>query len=346
MPMDLKRLDEEVTRSPAAVYLISGSDGAMKERAIELLQSRLCDEEAAEWCLVKVDGKATHGSHVLDLVSTPPFLGRRRVVVVREAEGLEDEERLIPFVEAPPDFATLVLCYEREERKKKLFQAVKKRGKVLEYNVPQGAELPRRVAQLAAEAGLALERDAVELLVERAGDDMIKVEQELEKLAAYAPGARISKEEASRLVASGRPALSQYAIFNFLDALAEGRTGKALEELGALLRAGEPPLLVLSMIARQFRLLYGALAFRGESPEYVASALGLKSIFPAKKALAQATGWSLPLVEGALDLCARCDGAIKSGVDGRFALEELAVRLTEARKRATIGRGSSFGTVK
>lgn len=339
--MDLRGLEKEASRAPAAVYLISGSDGAMKERALELLQSRLCDEETAEWCLVKVDGREANGSQILDLVSTPPFLGKRRVVVVRGAEALEEEESLLPFVHEPPDFATLILCYERDERRKKLFDAVKKRGVLLEFQAPKGSALPQRVEALAAEAGITLEPGAVELLLERAGEDTVNVEQELKKLAAYAPpGARISKEEASRLIASGRSSPGQYAIFNFLDALAEGRTSRALGELDGLLRAGEPPLVVLSMIARQFRLLYGAFAFRGESPEYVASALGLKSVFPAKKALAQVAGWPLELVVEALDLCARCDGAIKSGADGRFALEELAVRLTEARKRATVGRGS------
>src|SRR5690606_18078429 len=122
--------------APAGVYVISGNDAAMKERALQILQVRLCDEASAEWCLVKVDGKEADGGRVLDLASTPPFLGGRRVVVVREAEALEEEERLIPFVEDPPGFSTLVLCYEEAEkaRQRKLFQAAKKRGTLLEYH--------------------------------------------------------------------------------------------------------------------------------------------------------------------------------------------------------------------
>lgn len=344
MRMDWKRLEETVARTPAPVYVVCGSDAAAKERALRILQSKLCDEENAEWCLVKVDGRETPASQVLDLASTPPFLGRRRVVVVREAGALQDEESLVPFVENPPEFSSLVLYYEGEERGGKLFPAAKKRGTVLEFNVPPAAELPRRVAELAAEAGLDLDREAIDILVERTGDDLAKLGQELEKLAVYAMGVRLSKEEVRRLVSQGSPVLGQYAIFNFVDALAEGRTSQALRELDSLLRAGQPPLVVLSMIARQMRLLYGALAFRGESAEYVAGALGLKSIFPAKKSLTQSAGWTPELVTQALELCARCDGAIKSGLDGRFALEELAVRIAEARKRATNGRGSSQGT--
>ena len=348
MPMDLKQLEVSAANAPAGVYVIAGSDAAMKEKALQILQSRLCDEASAEWCLVKVDGKETDGGRVLDLASTPPFLGGRRVVVVREAEALEEDERLIPFVEDPPGFSTLVLCYKEPEktRQSKLFQAARKRGTLLEYDLPHASELPRRVARMAEEAGVALEPGAAWVLLERTGGDLVAVERELEKLAAYALGARLSTEEVSRLVAgSGAPELGQYAIFDFLDALAEGRTAEALARLDALLRGGDPPLLVLSMIARQLRLIYAALAFRGESPESVAQALGLKSVFPAKKGLAQAAGWTLELAAEAIGLCARCDGAIKSGADGRVALEELAVRIAEARKRATTGRGSCWHSV-
>ena len=342
MRMDPNQLEIEAAVAPAGVYVIAGSDAAMKEKALQILQARLCDDASAEWCLVKVDGKEADGGRVLDLASTPPFLGGRRVVVVREAEALEEDERLIPFVEEPPAFSTLVLCYENVEkaRQRKLFQVARKRGTLVEYDVPHASELPRRVARMAEEAGVALEPGAAEVLLERTGGDLVAVGRELEKLAAYALGARISPEEVSRLVASGRPELGQYAIFDFLDALAEGRSAEALARLDALLRGGEPPLLVLSMIARQLRLIYAALAFRGESPESVAHALGLRSVFPAKKGLAQAAGWTLELAAEAIGLCARCDGAIKSGADGRVALEELAVRIVEARKRATTGRGS------
>src|SRR5690606_13127029 len=114
-----------------------------------------------------------------------------------------------------------------------------------------------------------------------------------EKLSLYAgEGGRVTIEEAEHLVSRGLPTLSQYAIFDFVDALADGKAGMALRRLDELLRCGEPPLLVLAMIGRQFRLLFAAIAWRGGSPKELAKEMGLRSEYPAQKALGQARRWS------------------------------------------------------
>src|SRR5690606_41629137 len=47
------------------------------------------------------------------------------------------------------------------------------------------------------------------------------------------------------------PHAAEYAIFRFADAVAEGRPKDALAILNDLLAVGQPPLVILSMIARQ-----------------------------------------------------------------------------------------------
>jgi len=307
---------------------LTGSDRAELAKALERIKSGLIDPELAEWCVAYVDGAEATGSDVLELVSTPPFIGDRRVVVVRSAEALDGAEALVPYVESPAPFSALILIASNVDKRTKLYQAVSRYGTVVACEAPPAEELPAAVARMAREKGFELEPAALALLVERAGDDMNRVESELEKLALYAGGGgAVSLEVADLVVSRGMPTLGQYAVFDFVDAIASGDGALALKRLDELLRCGEPPLVVLAMIARQLRLLLGAIAWQGSPPSVLAREMGLRSEFPAKKALGQARRWSADRLLQALEACADADASLKRGADGRRALEALTVRL-------------------
>lgn len=334
--MEIKVLEAEIMRGNIhSTYLVVGADAPRRHQAVRLLEEALCPPDVREWCLVKVDGEEASGAEVRDLVSTPPFLGERRVVVVKDAEKLADAEALVPYVEDPPGFSVLILTAESVDRRQRLLRAIEKHGLVLAYDPPKDGDLYRRVREMATDLGLRFESQAVAALLEKAGDDLERIEQELRKLSAYAaPGEVVGREQVEALVAEGPTVLGQYEIFEYVDAITEGQSALALQRLARLIAAGEPPLLVLAMIARQLRLLLAAIAWRGERPEAMAQALGMKSSYPAKKAMAQAGTWSVEQLAEALEACARCDAAIKRGMDGPRALELLTIQLAEGRKGA------------
>lgn len=336
---DVKR---ELTHGKARhVYLLFGSDASSREKAVELLIDRFCDPDVRQWCLATVDGREAQGGEVLDLVSTPPFMGDRRVVVARAFSELDDGEALMPFIEDPPGFSTLILVDGKVDRRRKVVQSITKHGLALEFGDVDPRHLPKRITEMARAMGLVLERDAVSILMERSGGDLQKIEQELTKLATFSHDTeRISAELAADLVAEGLPNLEQHAIFDFVDAIAEGRGEAALDRLNRLLQAGEPPLLVLAMIARQFRLLLAGIAWRNGTAAELQKALELRSNFSARKALAQARSWRWEEVVEALTACADCDLAMKRGAHGRGALESLTVKLVNKRQGARSARRS------
>ncbi len=334
--MDLKTLQRNLASAKeAGTFLIVGADDAAKRSVVRRLQEHFCDPDVGDWNVEHVDGADTDGMAVLDLVSTAPMLGDRRVVIVQNAEKLANPDELLPFVETPAPFAVLILVAAQIDKRRRFYASIKKHGQVLECDIPQGDALLKRIGEMAADAGLQLGRKSVEILAERAGDNLGRLEGEVEKLVAYAGEERtVSVDETELLVAHGDPALGQYAIFDFVDAIAEGQSDAALERLNALLAAGEAPLVVLAMIARQFRLLLGALAWQGAPLSQAAEGMGLKSTYPMRKALAQVRRWTRDEIFKGLQACATCDESMKRGVDGRRALEILTLTLAWGRKRA------------
>src|SRR5690606_5912467 len=130
--MEIKVLEAEIMRGNIhSTYLVVGADAPRRHQAVRLLEEALCPPDVREWCLVKVDGEEASGAEVRDLVSTPPFLGERRVVVVKDAEKLADAEALVPYVEDPPGFSVLILAAESVDRRQRLLRAIEKHGLVL-----------------------------------------------------------------------------------------------------------------------------------------------------------------------------------------------------------------------
>lgn len=334
-PMTLETLEAALASNKvAATYLIGGTDEGEVRRAVHRVQDYFCPEQERQWSLELLDGTEVDALTVLDAASTAPMLGQRRVVVVHHADRLAQSEELIPFIENPPDFAVLVLVVGAMDKRRRLYTAVTKHGVVVECNKVQGDTLVRRVHKLAAARRIRLAPEAMDILLERAGDDMGRIEMEVDKLAAFGgEDAIITKDDAARLVAFGHPQAGQYAIFDFVDAISQGNSGEALRRLDELLAAGQAPLAVLTMIARQFRLLLGALAWQGAPLAVAAEGVGLKSTFPMRKAFAHANQWTREAVVDALGDCAACDAAIKRGTDGRQALEALTVQLVWRHRR-------------
>lgn len=309
-------------------YLISGDDGSMRQKALMILLDALGSEQSGDWAEERVEAEESSGQDVLDLLSTPPLLGGRRLVIVYDADVLKDPEALLPHIQDPPDFSTLLLLTTKKASAVKLSKAIKADGGLLEFSIPEGGRLTERLRQMVRDAGIRPDAGAMRVFSERVGDDLLRAEQEIAKMVLYSgEGSEIREETAMKLVARGHRVAGRYALFNYVDAVSEGKTKVALSCLEELLAAGESPLAILGMMARQFRLLIGGMAWAGDDPALLAKALNIRSSYPAKKAITQARRWSLQQVTSALEHCISCDLSIKRGVDGRMALELLTIRL-------------------
>ena len=83
------------------------------------------------------------------------------------------------------------------------------------------------------------------------GGDLWALDNELEKLAAYAGGEIVDEQMVAELVSAAR----ETKMWDLTDAVVAGNERKALTSLGRLLIDGEAPQLLLFMIARQYRQL-------------------------------------------------------------------------------------------
>jgi DNA polymerase III subunit delta len=297
------------------VYLLLGDDEERKTRGVEKLRK----DRAAE----TYDAAETGPETIVSACNSYSLFGDGPFVLVRnlDAWNASQKAKIVDYLENPSPEADLLMLGEKLGAREKLLAAVKKTGEVHDFKQPTGRELAKWAIGYAKKQGLELPEDVAGELVTRCSDDKMRVMGEIEKLALYAEGIA-TLEDVEALV----PPDLQSNIFKFVDALSAGERGKALELLEALLSTNEPPLRILYMIRRQFRLLARARSLFEDdaSRSEVASTLKVPP-FVAKK-LEEQSSMSEEGLENALALVLDLERGLKGGSELGDELQvELAV---------------------
>lgn len=175
-----------------------------------------------------------------------------------ETQGGDGGDRLASLLLAGlPEGHVLILTAPAVDRRKRLFKAVSQLGAVLNYTRPKGEE--RQRSRLAQEARRVLEgagktmTDAAWLALGRkTGFDLAASLAAVEKLVLYTEGRPLIDEgDVEEVVGKTK----EDHVFALMAALSARDLDRAVRVVNDLCDRGTAPLLILSMLAREIRLL-------------------------------------------------------------------------------------------
>jgi DNA polymerase-3 subunit delta len=324
-------------------HLLYGPNDIARDEEVARLKTQVGDPQLASLNTTVMDAGAALKDiqAACDAVS---FLAEQRLVIVRNwlsktgqpkgqaqrkasKDGDDPVSRLIAYLPELPETTALVFVEDGALAEThplvKFGQDKAHQGRVKFYDLPgnivqwiveratqkgKGAEIAPPAAQMLAtkiNRGASNDRDH---FAEDSRLYLRKLDNELEKLVAYAAGRRIESADVELLVADEDTA----EMFKFIDAvsLRDGRAAYRL--MRGILARGESPLVVMTMLARQTRLMISAREYESLSAERLAQTLGVHS-FVAQKAQQQARHFSLPELEHLHHAIFDADVAIKTG---------------------------------
>lgn len=335
------------------VYLFCGEETYLREQAVSRFKEFFSRGGDSGLNIDQVDGEAAALSDIVARAETLPFLGAKRLVVVKdpvflkparraseEAAGGEKptgerrEVALLEYLKNPLVSTCLIFTTgEPLDRRKRVFQAIKKNGRVLEFTFLSRGELARWLAQKAGAADKRFAPGAADLLLDRAGPSLQKLVLELEKLFSYTSGrTEITPGDVCQIC----PPRLEENIFSIVDAVGSRRCGEALAGIKEMLAAKEPALRILSMISRQFRLLLQIhdLLGRGCPAGEIPARLNIHP-YVARKVAEQCRNFDRPALIGAFATLLEIDVAVKSGRQEFYpALERFLLKLCTGKDRA------------
>jgi len=211
----------------AAVYLITGTDRPKVARALRRLRDRI-GEDATE-ILSALEASAEDVEAACNALGL--FAVERRLVVVEQVERWKAAEvkRIEEYLKRPAPTTVLALTGEEVKRDSALAKSVAKTGELLVYDLPKRgrkADLPRWVEAQLAERGIKIDAEAARALVELVGEDTQELATEIDKLATWAAGERLTERGIAELV----PARAETPPFDLTDAWGGRDVGAAVAD--------------------------------------------------------------------------------------------------------------------
>jgi DNA polymerase-3 subunit delta len=284
-------------------------------------------------------------SVVVDALTTPPFLADRRIVVLRDAGRLvaADAARLVTCLDDPLPGVTLVVAAGNGTIPAALVKAIDRLGAVIDTAVGTGRARTQWLVDRLHEGPVRLDARAGSRLGEHLGGDVSRMRGLLDALAAaYGEGASIDVERLEPFLGEA----GTVAPWDLSDAIDAADTAAALGALRRLFGAGAfHPLQVLAILHRHYQAMLRLDGSGVTTPDEAAARLGMRSAYPARKALEQGRRLGPAGISRAVTLLAEADLDVRgrSALPAETVLEVLVGRLSRlgAARETTTRRPSA-----
>lgn len=346
------------SKTAPRAYLLRGDDDYQKQKALQKLLQILVSPDFADFDLEQLEGDSATSDRIISGVSMPPFTSTKRVVVVKHANKMPEQEqqKLAAQLVKIPESGCLILvnpaAEKVENRVRKgsevigdLSRAVRKVGEVQEFGKMKAGDAIKFAQSLFATANKKIDSSTLAALVQRVGSDSSVISVEVEKLLSYTYGSDSVTRRDVEDITSETP---EEKIFKLIDGIGARKPAIALSMLRELMDAGHDPSAdaprTLAMIARQLRLIWqakllmesGARAFTKDAvpddvKEMLPSDPNVLDLFTRQawqrdKILSQAKSFSKPALERAFTAIAQADMMLKS-IDGNIEDPETIMEL-------------------
>lgn len=176
----------------APIYFLMGEEPYFIDVVANYLEKHLLEEDQKGFDQLVLYGQDVTVPTIIDYARRFPMMAERQLIIIKEAQNLRATiEQLVPYVENPTASTVLVFCYKYEklDARKKLLKTLKNRGcvvmetkKLYEYQVI-GNFLPDVIKK----KHLSIQPKATQMLVDFLGNDLSRIENEVNKLALIVP---------------------------------------------------------------------------------------------------------------------------------------------------------------
>ncbi len=328
----LKTLRDAIKRrSFDGAYFISGEDDYQKDDAVRQLVEATLEPGLRDFNLDTRRAVDLDAETLGVLLSTPPMMSDRRVIVLREVNALKKEARraLDQYLKSPASDLLLIMTAAVGTRAD---TGLSSSATALQFDLLTGDRIPKWISHHATSAlGIRITEPAVELLQAAVGSDLHQLAGELDKLASYVQGRgeEIGEDAVAAIVGVRRGETQA----DLLDAVADRNVSRSLELVPHVL--GQPKTTAVSIVMALSTQMLAISWGRARLDEGLSRARLVQEYFDLLKETGAFTGrswgsatavwaraaerWSREALDRALDSLLEADVALK---ESRVSSEE------------------------
>lgn len=329
----MKTIDEDIkTGQFKNVYLLYGTEDYLKQQYKRKLKQALSkpDDTMNVTCR---EGAHINPLELIDLAETMPFFADYRLIVVEDSGFFESScDELASYLPELPSSTVMLFVESKIDKRSKMYKAASKSGSAIEFGEQKEPLLTRWILGRMKKENKKITQSVLQLFLSKTGTDMNIIDKELEKLLCYT----LHKEviEAADVEAICTEQVSN-RIFDMVNAIGKRDQKQALSLYYDLLSLKEPPMRILYLISRQFRILLDLKSMnqKGLDAKTMASKASIPP-FAVRRSLDQAASFSEKELRQALNDGAELETAIKTGkMTDQIAAELLIIRYSSRNDR-------------
>lgn len=248
----------------APVYLLFGAETYLRDLAAKTIADMvLADSSLREFNEAEYSLKDAPVEHALAAAEQMPMVAARRVVrvvdVVVSANANKDnlkeenEAALAGYLKRPPEFSVVIFVADELDKRRKIAKLLIESSVAVEFKGLEDNELINWARTKLKDSKSEADDRALRRLVGLVGNNVRRLTNEIEKLSVAAlPDALITPELIESLVPDSR----EISNFDLTDSLLSKNKTRSLQILKKILDDGAEPLMLLGLIASNFRRLF------------------------------------------------------------------------------------------
>ncbi|MEN9685112.1 MAG: hypothetical protein RLZZ28_898 [Bacteroidota bacterium] len=213
------------------VYWLEGDEPYFIDKVVNHAEHHILNEAEAGFNLTIFYGKDADWAAVINACMRYPMFAERQVVLLKEAQQMREIEKLDSYIENPLSSTVFVVSYKEKkvDGRSKLAKALKQKGELLTTKKIYESQLPEWTNQLIGQHGLTINQRALYLLVDHIGNDLSRIQNEIEKLTVNL-GARknITEDDIENYIGVSK----EFNVFELQKAIAEKDLAKAIRIIG------------------------------------------------------------------------------------------------------------------
>jgi DNA polymerase-3 subunit delta len=262
------------------IYWLEGEEPFFIDQVVDYAEHQILSEAEAGFNLTIFYGKDAEWASVVNACMRYPMFAERQVVILKEAQQMRDLEKLEGYIENPLPSTIFIVSHKEKkvDGRGKLAKLLKLKGEVFSTKKMYESQIPEWANNMVQQHGLTISKKALYLLAEHIGNDLSRIQNEIEKLAVNLGSRKnITEDDIENYIGVSK----EFNVFELQTAIAQKNLSKAIriiQYFEANPKAG-PIQMILPALYNFFSKVYMIFSVNNPDEKTVASALGVNPYF-------------------------------------------------------------------
>ena len=202
------------------VYFLMGEESYFIDFISDYIINEVLNDTEKEFNQTVLYAKDIDVQTVISTAKQFPLMGKRTVVIIKEAQQLKKIEQLENYLNNPQESTILVFCYKYKslDKRKSIYKVLSKKAVLFESKKLYDNQVPAWIVNYLSSKQYKIGHKASYLIAEYLGNDLNKISNELEKLMIILP---VNSEITLESIESNIGISKDYNNFELTNALAK-----------------------------------------------------------------------------------------------------------------------------